>query len=144
MWQLLCRQLPGDFAALDAKAEGGALIVTLPRPRDRQVRHFRVGSKVVLDHLRRTEEPRRAAKPAKSAEPVARRRCRTRRTACRQRQERAGGTRAIRAPVAKVLEGDAAAKPAPDRSPAVGEGPAVDAARRAAAIRRRDGRQRGC
>lgn len=122
----LRRQLPGDFASLDAKSEGGALIVTLPRPRDRQVRHFKSGSKVVLDLMRRTESA--AAKPAKSAEPAAPPAVQDapKKPAASAKSEPEEPAPSA-APVAKVLEGDAAAKPAADQNPAAADGTAADA-----------------
>jgi tetratricopeptide (TPR) repeat protein len=62
----LRRRLPPEMAKLDAKSDGGALVLTLPRQSGRQVRHFRIDTKVVLDLVR---DGAKAAAPPPSPAP---------------------------------------------------------------------------
>jgi len=66
----LRRRLPPDLAKLEAKSDGGALVVTLPRQPGRQVRHFKSDAKVVLDLVRDSAKAA-AATPSQPAAAVA-------------------------------------------------------------------------
>ena len=62
----LRRSLPAEFAKAEARTEAGALVLTLPRQRNRQIRHFKLDSKVVLDFLEVAEQAAVAAATPKA------------------------------------------------------------------------------
>ena len=63
----LRRRLPPELAKLEAKSDGGALVVTLPRQPGRQLRHFKSDTKVVLDFVRDSAKAAAAAPPSQPA-----------------------------------------------------------------------------
>lgn len=124
----LHKDLPPEFAAAEAKSDAGALVLTLPRKPGQRIRHFKVGTKVVLDFLQ--DAGKTASAPAASA-PAASASAKAPEQASQPAPGDAPSPTA--APVPEVQEGTsiiaaAAAEPAADGAAAAANDGAADAA----------------
>jgi hypothetical protein len=120
----LRKQLPADFSRTSAKSESGALTLTFPRRPGWQIRHFKAGSKVVVDFLRGADSAARGSGAAAKAEKA------TKQAEAKQPEKSAKKEPEepppVAAPVPKVQEDTLSKAPAAGEKPAEGQAAAGD------------------